>query len=111
MDALPDTAAGTVVSAAANVSQVKAALTQGVSIKSRPGLQKRREAVSKAERERFARNLAAMTVTSAGKSQQVDQAVVGGSAPLVDQGADNRAERWAALRNHIQQSMTTQGQS
>ena len=113
VDALPSATADeggqNKLSGSANVSQVKAALSGGRSIASKPGLQKRREEVGRAERERFGRNLAAMAAGQGNGTAPGVSAGFGGANDTSDAGSrsveNHRAERWAALRRHIEQSM------
>jgi len=69
-----------------------------ISLKSKPGVRKKREKLEKEERERFGRNLA---VLSQAKSVEED----GGGPQLVD----GKSERWSALRAHIHASMVQTG--
>ena len=61
------------------------AKVQRTSLKSRPGAMKRKEKLEKMEKERFNQNLAQMAATTSNTS-----------------GASTIADRWAALKNHIQ---------
>jgi hypothetical protein len=80
------------------------------SLKSRPGAGKRREKLEKMERERFGKNMAALTVGSSANTESapatgaVDDA---GNAPGTAQQQDTNptASRWAALRGFISQTM------
>jgi len=60
---------------------------QKKSLKSRPGAMKKKERLEMMEKDRFNRNLAQMAMTS-------------GTA-----GSSSTADRWAALKNHVQTNM------
>lgn len=65
------------------------AKVQKKSLKSRPGAMKKKETLEKMEKERFNKNLAQMATASAGSGA----------------GATSTADRWAALKNHVQTTM------
>ncbi len=66
------------------------------SMKSRPGAMKRREKIDQGERERFAKNMAQMSVST----RPPDQGTIGQS-----NGTANTSQRWAALRGFISQTL------
>ena len=76
------------------------------SLRSRPGAGKKKEALVAMERDRFARNLAEMCAGSSSASQDPaasaeGEGVVGGAV-----GAERgSADRWAAIRGFISQTM------
>ncbi|OLE51932.1 MAG: hypothetical protein AUG51_20535 [Acidobacteria bacterium 13_1_20CM_3_53_8] len=70
------------------------------SIKSRPGAMKRREKLDQGERERFARNMAQMAVSTVPSSPQG-----GGAAQSEGVAAPATSQRWAALRGFIAQTL------
>jgi len=92
-DALPSVLATSLENAGVAKPAEKAA-----SLKSKPGVRKKRERMEKLERERFGKNLAILSqargTDEAGDKQQEN----GG-----------RSERWAALRAHIEASMGQSG--
>ena len=59
------------------------------SLKSRPGAMKKKEKLQKAEQERFNKNLAQM---------------IGGSVGIGPGTSTSIADRWAALKSHVQSS-------
>lgn len=73
------------------------------SLKSRPGAGRRKEKLVADERERFAKNLALMAAGSG--------TVSAGATPDVDMAGDRKekgsADRWAAIRGFISQTMET----
>jgi hypothetical protein len=92
VDALPDTEHGKTKEDAIEGARIRHA-----SLKSRPGALKRKEKLEGVERERFQRNMALMASAPAGNVQAAD-----GSKGVTIGTAD----RWAALRGHIQSSMS-----
>jgi hypothetical protein len=66
------------------------------SMKSKPGAMKRREALDRTERDRFAKNLAQM----AGKANPVTNSTANSVANVPDS-----SQRWKALRGFIEQTM------
>lgn len=75
-------------------------------LRSRPGAGKKKEALVAMERQRFARNLAEMC---AGSSPASQDAVAGGErGGVVGGGVEaerGSADRWAAIRGFIRQTM------
>jgi len=103
--ALPDTideisAGNEGGSNAKGVSEVKRALL-GASLKSKSGVQKRREELAKLERARMKGNMGVMSSATAGSGPTADKE----SIPGQDNGAQAGGSTWAALRTHITQSM------
>lgn len=76
---------------------------QHKSLKSRPGAGKKKEALVAMERERFARNLAEMCAEPSIASQNATN----GGARSVErvEGERGSADRWAAIRGFICQTM------
>lgn len=95
---------------AQGISEVKRALVGGESLRSRGGVQRRREEVAKAERKRFVGNLgvlggAAAADSDGGSGSAGGEAEGGGGTGT---GTEASAGTWAALRAHIAQSMAAQ---
>ncbi|KAF2429462.1 hypothetical protein EJ08DRAFT_650476 [Tothia fuscella] len=67
------------------------------SLKSKPGVRKRREKMEKAERERFGKNLAVLSQARPGETG--DKVMEG------ETSGTSCGERWKALRAHIEASM------
>jgi hypothetical protein len=102
-DALPDDTDAKVAAHARAVSEVRRALQSGESLRSRTGVQKRREEVARVERERFKGNLSVMG--GAGKGNTAGA----GDGPGADANAATGGAAggtWAALRAHIASGMT-----
>lgn len=100
-DALPDDTDAKVAAHARAVSEVRRALQSGESLRSRTGVQKRREEVARVERERFKGNLNVMGGAGKGSADAGDatNASADGRAPGATGGT------WAALRAHIASGM------
>ena len=78
------------------------------SLKSRPGAGKKKEKLVAMERERFARNLAAMASGSGSRDAALDGGMVvegKGEGEEGDGTKGRSAERWAAIRGFICQTM------
>ena len=76
------------------------------SLKSRPGAGRKKDKLVAMERERFARNLAAMASGSGSRDATVDGGmVVEGQREGGDETKGRSAERWAAIRGFICQTM------
>jgi hypothetical protein len=69
------------------------------SMKSRPGAMKRREKIDLSERERFARNMAQMAVSTAASNSEA------GTTERSKGPAAATSQRWAALRGFIAQTL------
>jgi len=80
-----------------STSEIKRVLL-GASLKSKSGVQKRREEVAKLERERMKGNMGVMSSAAAGQS----------TLPGQDKDTQAGGSTWAALRAHIAQSMAVQ---
>ena len=75
-------------------------------LRSRPGAGKKKEALVAMERERFARNLAEMCAGSPSASQIAAVGEEGGGVVGGAVGAERgSADRWAAIRGFISQTM------
>ncbi|CAD6577591.1 MAG: hypothetical protein ASARMPREDX12_008407 [Alectoria sarmentosa] len=76
------------------------------SLKSRPGAGRKKDKLVAMERERFARNLAAMASGSGSRDATVDGGMVAeGQREEGDETKKRSAERWAAIRGFICQTM------
>lgn len=94
--ALPENDSQETGGAAGNDVKDQVNIIRRKSMKSRPGAMKRREKVDQGERERFAKNMAQMTVSTASASKtSTDQ--TGGVA--------TSSQKWAALRGFISQTL------
>jgi hypothetical protein len=85
-DALPEVTSG-------SVSESKSSKMQGPTmetLKSRPGVGKKKDRIVRQEKERFGRNMAALTQTMATTSKNQDE--------TQDEQTNSR---WAALRSHL----------
>lgn len=99
-DALPDamtSTGGDATSHARAVSEVRRALQSGQSLRSRTGVQKRREEVARVERERFKGNLGVMGGVGRGDTA----GGAGGDANPAGEAGGAAGGTWAALRAHI----------
>ena len=85
-------------------SEVRRALQSGESLRSRTGVQKRREEVARVERERFKGNLNVMGGAGKGSAAGADG---GGDVDANANGGAGGASAgtWAALRAHIASGM------
>ncbi|PSN71747.1 hypothetical protein BS50DRAFT_235074 [Corynespora cassiicola Philippines] len=87
-DALPDLGGDEEGSGEIETAQAK---IQRKSLKSRPGAMKRKEKLEKMERDRFNKNLAQMAQAK--------------SSTPAGAGSSAYADRWAALKSHVQSTM------
>jgi hypothetical protein len=69
------------------------------SLRSKPGVRKKREKMEKAERERFGKNLAVLS------QARTSEREAGGHGK--EDSASGSSERWKALRAHIEASLET----
>ncbi|KAK2769831.1 hypothetical protein FQN53_005854 [Emmonsiellopsis sp. PD_33] len=108
VDALPDAgdagASNNQAGDAGVSSQVN--IIKHKSLKHKPGAMKRKEKLDRLERERFAKNLAQMAGSSSSSGQGESQAQAQTQAQTqVQPSAEPTANRWAALRSFITQTM------
>ena len=80
-------------------------IRQKTTLRHKPGAQKRRQKLEKLERDRFASNMAQMASKSAVSAASAASAE---SAKTADPAAAGTADRWAALRSFISQTMEHQ---
>jgi hypothetical protein len=80
------------------VKPTGAIVENSASLKSKPGVRKKREKMEKQERERFGKNLAVLSQARGNEATPEEQHTTGTS------------ERWVALRAHIEASMGQPGE-
>jgi len=98
LDTLPDTAA---TGTAASSKVGGPVIGSNITIASKPGAQKKKEKIAQAERERMGKNLAAMAVGGGAQVETQEGSAQGAEGSQIISSAD----KWAAIREHIAQSM------
>lgn len=76
-------------------------------LKHKPGAEKRRQNLEKLERDRFARNMAQMTAMDTTQEAAAPTTTEGASSTATEE-TNGTANRWAALRSFISQTMEQQ---
>jgi len=121
-EALPSESTSTsgVYAATSTSSKARTPILNGRSIRSKPGMQKRKAAISKFERDRFGKNMAAMISGTQNQGAGTESGIIRESVAdeeilTADQVAQKaiptlvennpRAASWAALRRNIAQSI------
>ena len=105
VDALPDASAASRNAQEAVGGDERANIKiRHQSLKSRPGAGKKKQKLVAMETERFRKNMARMAAGSAGTGRADSTANLGGKDNLEDISGRS-AERWAAIRGFISQTM------
>jgi len=99
LDTLPDADTPGVAASSKVAGPIKGL---NITIASKPGAQKKKEKIAQAERERMGRNLAAMAVGGAARAQSQGETTQQTGASIQPVSS---ADKWAAIRQHIKQSM------